>query len=85
MEAVGLEVLSDKLTSYASNAQVEFYDTEGVWIRDLLLTILFRDANVVLVPTTMRIIPSLALKPDEVIDRFFAAQAVDTSRLWRST
>ncbi|WJZ85689.1 hypothetical protein VitviT2T_005210 [Vitis vinifera] len=76
MEAVGLEVLSDKLTSYASNAQVEFEDTEGVWIRDLLLTILFRDANVVLVPATMRIIPSLALKPDEVIDKFFAAQAM---------
>ena len=41
MEAVGLEVLSEKLTSYASNPQVEFEDTEGIWIRDLLLTILF--------------------------------------------
>ena len=44
----------------------------------MLLAILFQDANVVLAPATMRIIPSLALlmKSDEVIDRFFAAQAM---------
>ncbi|OMO50672.1 C2 calcium-dependent membrane targeting [Corchorus olitorius] len=78
MEAGGLEVLSDKLASYASNPQAEFEDTEGIWISALLLAILFQDANVVLSPATMRIIPSLALllRSDEVIDRYFAAQAM---------
>lgn len=44
----------------------------------MLLAILFQDANVVLSPATMRIIPSLALllRSDEIIDRFFAAQAM---------
>ena len=53
-------------------------DTQGIWISALLLAVLFQDANVVLAPATMRIIPSLALlmKSDEVIDRFFAAQAM---------
>ncbi|XVF39297.1 hypothetical protein PTKIN_Ptkin01aG0023400 [Pterospermum kingtungense] len=78
MEAGGLEVLSDKLASYASNPQAEFEDTEGIWISSLLLSILFQDANVVLSPVTMRIIPSLALllRSEEVIDRYFAAQAM---------
>ena len=53
-------------------------DTQGIWISALLLAVLFQDANAVLDPATMRIIPSLALlmKSDEVIDRFFAAQAM---------
>lgn len=53
-------------------------DTQGIWISALLLAILFQDASVVLAPATMRIIPSLALlmKSDEVIDRFFSAQAM---------
>ncbi|KAJ4967042.1 hypothetical protein NE237_018891 [Protea cynaroides] len=78
MEAGGVEVLADKLSSYAANMQLEFEDTEGIWISALLLAILFQDANVVLSPPTMRIIPSLALllKSDEVIDRYFAAQAM---------
>ncbi|KAK9047344.1 hypothetical protein V6N11_053190 [Hibiscus sabdariffa] len=78
MEAGGLEVLSDKLVNYASNSLAEFEDTEGIWISALLLAILFQDANVVLSPATMRIIPSLALllKSEEVIDRYFAAQAM---------
>ncbi|XWS25108.1 hypothetical protein CRYUN_Cryun27aG0042600 [Craigia yunnanensis] len=78
MEAGGLEVLSNKLASYASNPQAEFEDTEGIWISVLLLAILFQDANVVLSPATMRIIPSLALllRSEEVIDRYFAAQAM---------
>ncbi|XVE95518.1 hypothetical protein REPUB_Repub02eG0104300 [Reevesia pubescens] len=78
MEAGGLEVLSDKLASYASNPQAEFEDTEGIWISALLLAILFQDTNVVLSPATMRIIPSLALllRSEEVIDRYFAAHAM---------
>lgn len=78
MEAGGVEALSDKLASYTSNPQAEFEDTEGIWISALLMAILFQDENVVLSPATMRIIPSLALllKSDEVIDRFFAAQAM---------
>ncbi|KAK8585958.1 hypothetical protein V6N13_130484 [Hibiscus sabdariffa] len=68
MEAGGLEVLSDKLVNYASNPLISA----------LLLAILFQDANVVLCPATMHIIPSLALllKSEEVIDRYFAAQAM---------
>ncbi|XP_052189037.1 protein CELLULOSE SYNTHASE INTERACTIVE 3 [Diospyros lotus] len=78
VEAGALEALSDKLTTYTSNPQAEFEDTEGIWISALLLAILFQDAKVVSSPTTMRIIPSLALllKSEEVIDRFFAAQAM---------
>ncbi|GAY52135.1 hypothetical protein CUMW_139600 [Citrus unshiu] len=78
MEAGALEALSDKLASYTSNPQAEFEDTEGIWISALFLAILFQDANIVLSPATMRIIPALALllRSDEVIDRFFAAQAM---------
>ncbi|CAK9168746.1 unnamed protein product [Ilex paraguariensis] len=78
VEAGGLEALSDKLASYTSNSQAEFQDTEGIWISALLLAILFQDANVVSSPATMRFITSLALllKSDEVIDKFFAAQAM---------
>ncbi|KAJ9146274.1 hypothetical protein P3X46_028560 [Hevea brasiliensis] len=78
MEAGGLEALSDKLLNYTSNPQAEFEDTEGIWISALLLAILFQDATVVMSPTTMRIIPSLAhlLRSDEMIDRYFAAQAM---------
>lgn len=78
MEAGGVEVLSDKLGSYTSNSQAEFEDKEGTWISTLLLAILFQDRNVMFSPTSMRIIPylSILLKSDEVIDRFFAAQAM---------
>ncbi|KAF6152812.1 hypothetical protein GIB67_004641, partial [Kingdonia uniflora] len=78
MEAGGVEALSDKLASCTANPEAEFEDTEGIWISSLLLAILFQDANVVQSPTTMRIIPSLAilLRSDEVIDRYFAAQAM---------
>lgn len=78
LEAGGLEALSDKLASYSSNPQAEYEDTEGIWTSALLLAILFQDADVVSSPTTMRIIPSLALllRSDEMINRFFAAQSM---------
>ncbi|KAF8404071.1 hypothetical protein HHK36_008948 [Tetracentron sinense] len=78
MEAGGVEALSDKLANYTANPQAEFEDTEGIWISALLLAILFQDTNVVSSPATMRIIPSLALllRSDEVIDKYFAAQAM---------
>ncbi|KAJ6412645.1 hypothetical protein OIU84_005651 [Salix udensis] len=78
MEAGGLEALSDKLFSYTSSPQAEFEDTEGIWISALFLAFLFQDPNIVLSPTTMHIIPSLAhlMKSDEVIDKYFAAQAM---------
>lgn len=58
--------------------QAEFQDTEGIWISSLLVAILFQDANVVSSSAAMHLIPSLALllKSEEVIDRFFAAQAM---------
>ncbi|XP_044480401.1 protein CELLULOSE SYNTHASE INTERACTIVE 3-like [Mangifera indica] len=78
VEAGGLEVLSVKLANFASNPQAEFEDTDSVWISAMLLAILFQDANVALSPATMSIIPSLALllRSDQVIDRYFAAQAM---------
>ncbi|WCJ44383.1 Armadillo/beta-catenin-like repeat C2 calcium/lipid-binding domain (CaLB) protein [Euphorbia peplus] len=78
IEAGGLDALSDKLTRYTSNPQAEFEDTEGIWITALLLAVLFQDSTVVQSSTTMRIIPSLALllRSDEMIDRFFSAQAM---------
>ncbi|KAE9605839.1 hypothetical protein Lal_00025039 [Lupinus albus] len=78
MEAGGLEALSSKLARHTSNPQAEYEDTEGIWISALLLAILFQDANVVLSPATMRIIPplTLLLRSDEMIDKYFAAQAM---------
>ncbi|KAL2892938.1 Protein CELLULOSE SYNTHASE INTERACTIVE 3 [Bienertia sinuspersici] len=87
MEVGGVEVLSEKLASYTSNPQqpllhwqAEFEDAEGVWISALLLSILFQDASVVCDPAVVRVIPLLALmlKSDEMIDRFFATQAMAT-------
>lgn len=77
-EAGGLDALSDKIAVYTSNSQAEFQGTEGMWISSLLVAILFQDANVVLSPAAMHLIPSLTLllKSEEVIDRFFAAQAM---------
>ncbi|XP_021858503.1 protein CELLULOSE SYNTHASE INTERACTIVE 3 [Spinacia oleracea] len=78
MEAGGVEVLSEKLASYTSNPEDEFEDAEGVWISALLLSILFQDASVACDPAVVRVIPLLALmlKSDEMIDRFFATQAM---------
>ncbi|XP_043719961.1 protein CELLULOSE SYNTHASE INTERACTIVE 3-like [Telopea speciosissima] len=78
MQAGAVEALADKLSSYTANSQAEFEDTEGIWISALLLAVLFQDENVVLSSPVMRIIPSLSLllKSDEVIDRYFAAQAM---------
>lgn len=78
VEAGALEALCEKLANYTSNPQAEFEDTEGIWISSLLLAILLQDENVVSSPATMRIIPSLALllRSEEVIDRYFAAQAM---------
>ncbi|KAJ8450303.1 hypothetical protein Cgig2_004760 [Carnegiea gigantea] len=78
MEAGGVEVLSTKLAHYTSNTQAEFEDTEGIWITAVLLSILFQDATVVCDPAVVRVIPLLALllKSDEMVDRFFAAQAM---------
>ncbi|KAF3676580.1 putative NAC domain-containing protein 2-like [Capsicum annuum] len=77
-EAGGLEALAGKLARHTSNLQAEFEDAEGMWISALLLSILFQDANIVSSPTSMRFIPLLShlLKSDEMIDRFFAAQAI---------
>ncbi|CAI0600497.1 unnamed protein product [Linum tenue] len=80
MEAGGLEVLSNKLSQKKSifNAQTEVEDGEGIWISALLLSVLFKDAKVVLSPTSIRIVPSLAylLRSDKMIDKFFASQAL---------
>ncbi|KAI4337839.1 hypothetical protein L6164_016208 [Bauhinia variegata] len=78
MEAGGLDALYDKLATHTSSSQAEYEDTEGIWISALLLSILFQDANVVLSPATMRIIPSLTLllRSDEAVDKYFAAQGM---------
>ncbi|PIN17050.1 hypothetical protein CDL12_10282 [Handroanthus impetiginosus] len=78
MEAGGLDVLSDKLAKHTNNDWAEFEDAEGIWISTVLAAVLFQDSKVVSSPTTMRLIPSLSdlLKSDEMIDRYFAAQAM---------
>ncbi|KAL2232365.1 protein CELLULOSE SYNTHASE INTERACTIVE 3 isoform X1 [Sesamum indicum] len=78
MEAGGLEALSEKLAEYANKEAAEFGDTEGVWISAVLAAVLFQDANVVSAPMAIHFVPSLAilLKSDEMIDRYFAAQAM---------
>ncbi|KAL3630989.1 hypothetical protein CASFOL_023973 [Castilleja foliolosa] len=78
MEAGGIEVLYDKLTRPANNDLTELEDTEGIWISTVLAAILFQDANIVSSPTAMSFVQPLAalLRADEIIDRFFAAQAM---------
>ncbi|WJX10223.1 Protein CELLULOSE SYNTHASE INTERACTIVE 3 [Trifolium repens] len=78
MEAGGLEALCNKLVKHTSNPQAEYEDTEGIWISALFLAILFKDADIILSPATMNIIPTIALllRSDEVIDKYFAAQAM---------
>ncbi|KAK6132343.1 hypothetical protein DH2020_033903 [Rehmannia glutinosa] len=78
MEAGGLEALYDKLARHTTNDRAEFEDTEEIWISTVLAAVLFQDANVVSSPMAMRFVNPLAvlLKSDEMIDRFFAAQAM---------
>lgn len=61
-----------------SSFQAEFEDSEGIWISTALAAVLFQDSKVVSSPITMRFVHSLnvLLKSDEMIDRFFAAQAM---------
>lgn len=53
-------------------------DGGGTWVSALLLAILFQDRDVIRAGSKLRAIPSLAilLRSDEVIDRYFAAQAL---------
>jgi hypothetical protein len=53
-------------------------DGGGTWVSALLLAILFQDRDVIRAGATMRAIPSLSilLRSDEVIDRYFVAQAL---------
>lgn len=53
-------------------------DPENIWVSALLLAVLFQELAVVQSSATMRIIPSLVslLKSDEIIDKYFAAQAL---------
>ncbi|KAH6782643.1 CELLULOSE SYNTHASE INTERACTIVE 3 [Perilla frutescens var. frutescens] len=78
MEAGGLEVLHDKLARHTNDDLAEFEDSEGIWISTALAAVLFQDPNIVSSPMTMRFVQSLAvlLKSDEMINRFFAAQAM---------
>ncbi|KAJ8557987.1 hypothetical protein K7X08_004753 [Anisodus acutangulus] len=66
VEAGGLESLADKLSRHGSNPQLIAL---GTWISVVLLAMLFQNPNNISSPTTMRIIPSLALllKSDEMI------------------
>ncbi|XP_073125574.1 protein CELLULOSE SYNTHASE INTERACTIVE 3 [Henckelia pumila] len=76
-EAGSLEILSDKLARHTKRGQAVFEDTEGIWISALLAAILLKDTDVVSSSTAMSFIPSLSVlfSSDEMIDRFFAAQA----------
>ncbi|KAL6547377.1 hypothetical protein OROMI_023098 [Orobanche minor] len=78
MEAGGLEAIYDKLARHANNDLAELEDSEGIWISTVLAAVLFQDAFVASSPTAMRFVQPLAtlLKADEIIDRFFAAQAM---------
>ncbi|KZV23199.1 hypothetical protein F511_05038 [Dorcoceras hygrometricum] len=77
MEAGALEILSDKLARHTNHDQAVFEDREGMWISALLAAILFKDTDAVSSSTAMSYIPSLSalFSSEEMIDRFFAAQA----------
>ncbi|KAL8482206.1 hypothetical protein ACS0TY_028382 [Phlomoides rotata] len=78
IEAGALEALYSKLARHTNNDLAEFEDSEGIWISTALAAVLFQDANAVSSPVAMRIVQSLVLllKSEEMIDRFFAAQAM---------
>ncbi|XP_078446023.1 CELLULOSE SYNTHASE INTERACTIVE 3 [Wolffia australiana] len=77
VEAGGLDVLCDRLSTLSPDLQGESESGEP-WVMAVLLAILFRDTDVGLFPATMRIIPSLSLllRSEEVLRRYFAAQAM---------
>ncbi|XP_073305495.1 protein CELLULOSE SYNTHASE INTERACTIVE 3 [Primulina huaijiensis] len=77
IEAGALEILSDKFARHANRDQAVFEDTEGIWISALLAAILFQDTDALSSSTAMSFIQSLSVlfNSDEMIDRFFAAQA----------
>ncbi|GER37031.1 armadillo/beta-catenin-like repeat and C2domain-containing protein [Striga asiatica] len=78
MESGGLDPLFDKLARHANRDFAELEDTEGLWISTVLAAILFQDANVVSSPMAIGFVQPLAtlLKANEIIDRFFAVQAM---------
>ncbi|XP_020245121.1 protein CELLULOSE SYNTHASE INTERACTIVE 3 [Asparagus officinalis] len=78
IEAGGVEVLSNKLASYAANPQGEYEDTENIWASSLLLAILFQEPSAVQSSATKLTIPSLVflLKTHGIMEKYFAAQAI---------
>ncbi|CAA0829678.1 Unknown protein [Striga hermonthica] len=78
MESGGLDALFDKIARHANRDFAELEDTEGLWISTVLAAILFQDANIVSSPMAISFVQPLAtlLKANEIIDRFFAVQAM---------
>ncbi|CAD6257880.1 unnamed protein product [Miscanthus lutarioriparius] len=78
MELNGVDAVSDRLASYTANRQEQYEDSENIWTCALLLATLFQDSVVVQSSEITRTIPSLAslLKSDDIIDKYFAAQAL---------
>lgn len=79
MEAGAVEVLTDRISYCFSNySQIDFKEDSSIWICTMLLAILFQDRDIIRAHATMKSIPVLAnwLKSEELIDRYFAAQAM---------
>lgn len=78
MELNGVDTVSDRLASYTANRQEQYEDSENIWTCALLLATLFQDSVVVQSSEITRTIPSLAslLKSDDIINKYFAAQAL---------
>ncbi|CAD6257871.1 unnamed protein product [Miscanthus lutarioriparius] len=78
MELNGVDAVSDRLANYTANRQEQYEDSENIWTCALLLATLFQDSVVVQSSEITRTIPSLAslLKSDDIIDKYFAAQAL---------
>ncbi|CAD6254454.1 unnamed protein product [Miscanthus lutarioriparius] len=78
MELNGVDAVSDRLASYTANRQEQYEDSENIWTCALLLATLFQDSVVVQSSEITRTIPSLAslLKSDDIIGKYFAAQAL---------
>eukprot|EP00252_Welwitschia_mirabilis_P004565 TRINITY_DN14883_c0_g3_i1.p1 TRINITY_DN14883_c0_g3~~TRINITY_DN14883_c0_g3_i1.p1 ORF type:complete len:1243 (+),score=309.08 TRINITY_DN14883_c0_g3_i1:403-3729(+) len=79
MEAGAVEVLTDRISNFSSQAlQADSEENQSTWVCALLLAILFQERDIIRSSAAMRAIPALAalLRSDETANRYFAAQAL---------
>ncbi|KAK9096777.1 hypothetical protein Sjap_022274 [Stephania japonica] len=79
MEAGAIEILTDRISQFLSDAyQTESKEVMSAWVCALLLAILFQDRDIIRSNATMNAVPVLSnlLKLEDSANRYFAAQAL---------